>query len=97
MFAFLDRDGRKEHPSGAAMRFVRSERYSAGAALGFTLGRIPGVLVAVRLVRSLPVDIVRRDSSNLPARHDARATRRQARYQTPLIAGAHMRHFRGSA
>jgi hypothetical protein len=43
VFAFLDRDGRKEHPSVAAMRFERSEGCSAGAALGFTLGRIPDV------------------------------------------------------
>jgi len=27
------------------MRLVRSERYSAGTALGLTLGRIPGVWV----------------------------------------------------
>jgi uncharacterized membrane protein YfcA len=43
----------------AAMRFVSSGRYSAGAALGLTLGGIPGVLIAVWLVRSLPLDIVR--------------------------------------
>ena len=43
----------------AAMRFVRSGRYAAPAALGLTLGGIPGVLIAVWLVRSLPLDIVR--------------------------------------
>jgi uncharacterized membrane protein YfcA len=43
----------------AAMRFVSSGRYAAQAALGLTLGGIPGVLVAVWLVRSLPLDIVR--------------------------------------
>ncbi len=43
----------------AAMRFVSSGRYSARAALGLTLGGIPGVLVAVWLVRSLPLDMVR--------------------------------------
>jgi uncharacterized membrane protein YfcA len=43
----------------AAMRFVSSGRYSARAALGLTLGGIPGVLVAVWLVKSLPLDIVR--------------------------------------
>lgn len=43
----------------AAMRFVTSGRYSAPAALGLTLGGIPGVLIAVWLVRSLPLDIVR--------------------------------------
>ena len=43
----------------AAMRFVSSGRYSAPAALGLTLGGIPAVLIAVWLVRSLPLDIVR--------------------------------------
>ena len=43
----------------AATRFVSSGRYSARAALGLTLGGIPGVLIAVWLVRSLPLDIVR--------------------------------------
>jgi uncharacterized membrane protein YfcA len=43
----------------AAMRFVSSGRYAARAALGLALGGIPGVLVAVWLVRSLPLDIVR--------------------------------------
>ena len=43
----------------AAMRFVSSGRYVAPAALGLTLAGIPGVLVAVWLVRSLPLDIVR--------------------------------------
>ena len=41
------------------MRFVSSGRYSARAALGLTLGGIPGVLVAVWLVQSLPLDVVR--------------------------------------
>ena len=43
----------------AAMRFVSSGRYSARAALGLALGGIPGVLAAVWLVRSLPLDLVR--------------------------------------
>jgi uncharacterized membrane protein YfcA len=43
----------------AAMRFVSSRRYAARAALGLTLGGIPGVLIAVWLVRSLPLDVVR--------------------------------------
>jgi uncharacterized membrane protein YfcA len=43
----------------AAMRFVSSGRYSAPAALGLTLGGIPAVLMAVWLVRSLPLDVVR--------------------------------------
>jgi len=43
----------------AAMRFVRSGRYAAPAALGLTLGGVPAVLIAVWLVRSLPLDIVR--------------------------------------
>ncbi len=35
--------------------FVRSGRYDLGAALGLTLGGIPGVLLAARIVKSLPV------------------------------------------
>jgi uncharacterized membrane protein YfcA len=43
----------------ASMRFVSGRRYSARAALGLTLGGIPAVFIAVWLVRSLPLDIVR--------------------------------------
>ena len=43
----------------AAMRFVRSGRYDARAAIGLTVGGIPGVLMAVWLVKSLPLDVVR--------------------------------------
>ncbi len=43
----------------AAMRFVSSGRYAAPVALGLTLGGIPSVLIAVWLVRSLLLDIVR--------------------------------------
>ena len=43
----------------ASMRFVSSGRYAARPALGLTLGGIPGVLIAVWLVRSLPLDLVR--------------------------------------
>jgi uncharacterized membrane protein YfcA len=43
----------------AAMRLVSSGRYSARASLGLTLGGIPGVLAAVWLVQSLPLDMVR--------------------------------------
>jgi uncharacterized membrane protein YfcA len=43
----------------AAMRFVSSGRYSAPAAIGLTLGGIPAVLIAVLLVKSLPLDVVR--------------------------------------
>jgi uncharacterized membrane protein YfcA len=43
----------------AAMRFVSRGCYAARAALGLTLGGIPGVLIAVWLVRSLPLNIVR--------------------------------------
>ena len=45
--------------TSAAMRFVSTGRYAASAALGLTLGGIPGVLIAVWLVRSLPLDTVR--------------------------------------
>ena len=43
----------------AAMRFVGTGRYVAPAAIGLTLGGIPGVLIAVWLVKSLPLDVVR--------------------------------------
>ena len=43
----------------AAMRFIRSGCYAAPAAIGLTVGGIPGVLIAVWLVKSLPLDVVR--------------------------------------
>ncbi len=43
----------------AAMRFVGTGRYVASAALGLTLAGVPAVLIAVWLVRSLPLDLVR--------------------------------------
>ena len=43
----------------AALRFIRSGCYAAPAAIGLTLGGIPGVLIAVWLVKSLPLDVVR--------------------------------------
>jgi uncharacterized membrane protein YfcA len=43
----------------ASVRFIRSGRYDVRAALGLTLGGIPAVLVAVYLVKSLPVTVVR--------------------------------------
>jgi uncharacterized membrane protein YfcA len=39
--------------------FIRSERYNLKAALGLTLGGIPGVLLAALVVKSLPLDQVR--------------------------------------
>jgi uncharacterized membrane protein YfcA len=41
-------------PVGGA-RFVRTRRYNPGAALGLTLGGIPGVLCAAFIVGSLPI------------------------------------------
>ena len=41
------------------IRFVRTGRYHLKAALGLTLGGIPGVLIAAFLVKSLPLDAVR--------------------------------------
>lgn len=43
----------------AAMQFVNSGRYDARAAIGLAVGGIPGVLIAVWLVKSLPLDVVR--------------------------------------
>jgi len=45
-------------PVGGA-RFIRAGRYSAGAALGLTLGGIPGVLCAAFIVRSLSIEWLR--------------------------------------
>jgi len=43
----------------AALRFYRSGRFDRRAAAAFTLGGIPGVLVAVYFVKELPLDAVR--------------------------------------
>jgi uncharacterized membrane protein YfcA len=42
-----------------SMRFIKLDRYSLRAALGLTLGGIPGVLLAAFLVKSLPLEYVR--------------------------------------
>jgi uncharacterized membrane protein YfcA len=39
----------------AALRFIRSARYDASAALGLAFGGIPGVLIAALIVKSLPI------------------------------------------
>ena len=41
-----------------SVQFIRNNRYSLRAALGLTLGGIPGVLLAAFLVKSLPLDYV---------------------------------------
>jgi uncharacterized membrane protein YfcA len=43
----------------ASFRFVQSGAYDLRAALGLTVGGIPGVLVAAYVIRSLPLDAVR--------------------------------------
>ena len=40
-------------------QFMKARRFDSRAALGLTLGGIPGVLVAGLLVRSLPLDVLR--------------------------------------
>ncbi|RPJ85808.1 MAG: sulfite exporter TauE/SafE family protein [Acidobacteria bacterium] len=42
-----------------SIRFIRANRYSLRAALGLTIGGLPGVLLAAFLVKSLPLDAVR--------------------------------------
>jgi uncharacterized membrane protein YfcA len=42
-----------------SMRFISAGRYSLRAALGLTIGGIPGVLLAAFLVKSLPLEYVR--------------------------------------
>ncbi len=43
----------------AGVRFVRRVRFHHGAAIGLTLGGVPGVLVAAWLVQSLPLEALR--------------------------------------
>jgi len=69
LFSVLGMDPRAAFPimmgSGAMMamagglQFMKAGRFDRRAALGLTLGGIPGVLVAGLLVRSLPVDALR--------------------------------------
>jgi uncharacterized membrane protein YfcA len=42
-----------------SIRFIRLDRYTLRAALGLTIGGIPGVLLAAFLVKSLPLEYVR--------------------------------------
>ncbi len=41
-----------------SVQFIRNNRYSLRAALGLTLGGIPGVLLAAYLVKSLPLEYI---------------------------------------
>jgi uncharacterized membrane protein YfcA len=43
----------------ASLPFVRAGSYAPSAALGLTLGGIPGVLIAAYVVRELPLDVLR--------------------------------------
>ena len=43
----------------ASLRFIRFSAFSMRAALGLTLGGIPGVLIAAYIVKSLPLVAVR--------------------------------------
>ena len=43
----------------ASVRFIKLDAYSLRAALGLTLGGIPGVLIAAYIVKSLPLEWVR--------------------------------------
>jgi uncharacterized membrane protein YfcA len=43
----------------ASIRFIRAKAYDQQAALGLTIGGIPGVIIAAVLVKSLPLDVVR--------------------------------------
>jgi uncharacterized membrane protein YfcA len=69
MFSLLGMDPRAAFPimmgSGALMamaggfRFMQSAKFDRKAALGLTLGGIPGVLVAGLIVKSLPLSVLR--------------------------------------
>jgi uncharacterized membrane protein YfcA len=43
----------------ASTRFIRKQSYQLRAALGLTLGGVPGVLIAVYIVKSLPLTALR--------------------------------------
>ena len=43
----------------ASLRFFKTGRFDFGASLGLTLGGVPGVLIAVFVVKSLPLDVLR--------------------------------------
>jgi uncharacterized membrane protein YfcA len=43
----------------AGYQFIRKNKYDLPAAIGLTIGGIPGVLVAALIVRSLPLNYVR--------------------------------------
>ena len=45
--------------SVGSLPFIRTGRYNRKAALGLTLGGIPGVLLAAFVVKSLPLSAVR--------------------------------------
>src|SRR6185295_7684057 len=69
LFSLLGMDPRAAFPimmaSGGTMamigglRFMRAGRFDTKAALGLTLGGIPGVLLAGLVVRSLPLGVLR--------------------------------------
>jgi uncharacterized membrane protein YfcA len=43
----------------ASLRFLRAGKFDRTAALGLTIGGVPGVLLAAFVVRSLPLEAVR--------------------------------------
>ncbi len=43
----------------ASYHFIKTRVYEPRAALGLTLGGLPGVLVAAYIVKELPLDIIR--------------------------------------
>jgi uncharacterized membrane protein YfcA len=45
--------------SVAGVRFIASARFSSGAALGLTIGDVPGVLIAAFAVKSLSLEYLR--------------------------------------
>src|SRR5206468_3232111 len=43
----------------AGMRIIRAKAYDVRAALGLTIGGIPGVLLAAYIVKKLPLDVLK--------------------------------------
>jgi uncharacterized membrane protein YfcA len=96
MFSLLGMDPRAAFPimmgSGAfvatiaGVRFIRAGRFHGAAAVGLTLGGIPGVIIAAWLVQSLPLDALRWLVLVVVSYAAISLLRAGLRSQTPLMA-----------
>ena len=98
LFSLLGMDPRAAFPimmgSGALMamaggfRFIRAAKFNKTAALGLTLGGIPGVLVAGLIVKSLPLSVLRWMVVVVVMYAATMMLRSAAKHQTPLTQNA---------